>query len=86
MKWFRNSRDLIKEYRDAAIARANAMEDEEESSSPAEPYLTSFTASSQNELSSQVILRIKNLSRQYTAPYGPTDQKDQPCRGIRDIE
>lgn len=51
MKWFRNSRDLAKEYRDTAIARANALADMEEASSPAEPYLTSFTASSQNELS-----------------------------------
>ena len=51
MKWFRNSRDLAKEYRDSAIARANVMVNKEEPSSPANPYLTSFTASSQNELS-----------------------------------
>jgi hypothetical protein len=52
MKWFRNSRDLAKEYRDAAIAGANAMaDDEEEATSPADPYLTSFSASTQNELS-----------------------------------
>jgi len=48
---FRNARDWAKEQRDEFIARANERADEEEASSPAEPYLTSFTASSQNELS-----------------------------------
>lgn len=51
MKWFKNSRDLSKECRDAAIARANAMADKKEASSPAKPYLTSFTSSSQKDLS-----------------------------------
>ena len=48
---FRNSRDWAKEKRDEFIARANERADEEEESSPDELYLTSFTASSQNELS-----------------------------------
>jgi hypothetical protein len=63
-KWFRNSRDWAKEYRDRAIARANAIADNGEASfsqaneitsggygEESDPYLTSFTASSQNELS-----------------------------------
>lgn len=60
-KWFRKSRDWAKEYRDRAIARANAIADnggasfsqanEITSGGYGDPYLTSFTASSQNELS-----------------------------------
>jgi len=49
--WFRNARDWAKEKRDDFIALANERVDEEEASLPDEPYLTSFTASSQNELS-----------------------------------
>ena len=49
---FRNARDWAKEQRDEFIARANERADEEEeTSSTDEPFLTSFTASSQNELS-----------------------------------
>ena len=51
--WFRNARDWAKEQRDEFIARANERADEEEeASSTDEPFLTSFTASSQNELTS----------------------------------
>lgn len=50
---FRNARDWAKEQRDEFIARANERADEEEeASSTDEPFLTSFTASSQNELTS----------------------------------
>jgi len=49
---FRNARDWAKEKRDEFIALANERADEEEeTSSTDEPFLTSFTASSQNELS-----------------------------------
>jgi len=49
--WFRNARDWAKEKRDDFIALANERVDGEEAPSPDEPYLASFTASSQNELS-----------------------------------
>ena len=49
--WYRNARDWTKKKRDDFITLANERADEEEISSPDEPYLTSFTASSQNELS-----------------------------------